>query len=48
MNPVYLWRRLCIPFDNHWNKEQHRQADTLCLFTFLAFFSWLLQSNKVG
>ena len=37
MNPVYLWRRLCIPFDNQWNKEQQRQADTLCLFTFLAF-----------
>ncbi|MEZ8100331.1 methyl-accepting chemotaxis protein [Vibrio bivalvicida] len=37
MNPVNLWRRLCMPAQSQWTKNLQRQADTLSLFTFIAF-----------
>jgi len=37
MNPVNLWRQLCMPVQTQWTKNQQRQADTLSLFTFIAF-----------
>lgn len=37
MNPAALWRRACMPRQLNWTKNQQRQADTLALFTFIAF-----------
>lgn len=46
MNPTTLWRRICMPNETQWNKTQQRQADTLALFTFIAFLVGLYSLFK--
>ncbi|MCG9578675.1 methyl-accepting chemotaxis protein [Vibrio tubiashii] len=37
MNPVNVWLQFCMPKQSQWTKNQQRQADTLSLFSFIAF-----------
>ncbi|KJY83169.1 chemotaxis protein [Vibrio galatheae] len=46
MNPVNVWRQLCMPNQTLWTKNQQRQADTLSLFTFIAFLVGVYSSIK--
>ncbi|MDF2153697.1 methyl-accepting chemotaxis protein [Vibrio sp. CAU 1672] len=46
MNPATLWRSAFMPRNPEWNKTQQRQADTLSLFTFIAFLVGLYSLIK--